>query len=230
VSDVQPTRGVGRPPAAAAGRVEAEILDHATAAFLRDGYAASSIESIARQAHVAKRTLYARWADKAALFRAVLERLMTRWIAADTPDTAGEAERGDAERGDAGLQPTLMLMAERILAVALTPEALALHRVMIAESARFPELGALLHGTAAEAGVARIAAVLDKFMAAGSLASLDSRFAAEQFLHLVLRGPQIRALGLAPAFDAAALRRWMESSVALFLNGCRVHGTSGKPD
>jgi hypothetical protein len=93
---------------------------------------------------------------------------------------------------------------------------------MIAESTRFPELGAMLHATAADAGVSRIAAVLERFVAIGALPALDSRFAAEQFLHLVLRGPQIRALGLAPAFGPEDLRRWTAQSVALFLGGCRA--------
>ncbi len=212
MSDARPVRTAGRPPAAAAGLVETLILEHATEAFLRDGYAATSIESIARQARVSKRTLYARWDDKSALFRAVLERLMTRWVATDTP----------AAGGDIGLEPTLLLMAERILSIALTPEALALHRLMIAESARFPELGALLHGAAAEAGIARIAGILEQFIAAGCLPRQDCRFAAEQFLSLVVRGPQLRALGLAPAFGREELRRWMEGAVTLFLDGCRA--------
>lgn len=210
MSEARPVRAAGRPPAAAAGLVETLILDHATEAFLRDGYAATSIESIARQARVSKRTLYARWDDKAALFRAVLERLMTRWVATDTPAPAGVV----------GLRAALVLMADRILAIALTPEALALHRLMIAESARFPELGALLHGGAAEAGITRIASALEQFVAAGALPAQDCRFAAEQFLSLVVRGPQLRALGLAPAFGAAELRQWTEGAVTLFLNGC----------
>jgi AcrR family transcriptional regulator len=199
----------GRPPAAAAGQIEAAILDHATAAFLRDGYAASSIEQIARKARTAKRTLYARWPDKAALFRAVLERMLGRWVAAEPSD--------DAPLG--APEPTLLAMAHRVLAVALTPEALALHRLLIAESARFPELGAMLHGAVAEAGVARIATLLDRFVAAGTLPPLDSRFAAEAFLHLVLRGPQLRALGLAPPFSAAELDAWASNAVRLFLRG-----------
>jgi hypothetical protein len=98
---------------------------------------------------------------------------------------------------------------------------------MIAESGRFPELGALLHGAAAETGIARIASVLERFVAAGALPQQDCRFAAEQFLSLVVRGPQLRALGLAPAFDPVELRRWMEGAVALFLHGCGAKGSPG---
>ncbi len=68
--------------------LESAILEPATAAFLADGYAATTIEAIARSCNVAKRTIYARWRGKPALFRAVLERLMSRWlsVAGDWPE------------------------------------------------------------------------------------------------------------------------------------------------
>ena len=78
-------RPSGRPTAAGAAELSERILKVATRAFLTHGYAATSIETIAATAGVAKRTLYARWRDKPALFRAVLERLMVRWLAMPEP-------------------------------------------------------------------------------------------------------------------------------------------------
>ena len=66
-------RSGGRPTAQAAALLETTILDAATEAFLADGYAATTIEAIARTCGVAKRTIYARWSGKPALFRAVLD-------------------------------------------------------------------------------------------------------------------------------------------------------------
>jgi AcrR family transcriptional regulator len=206
-----PRRGSGRPTASGAAELAARIIDVATAAFLADGYAASSIESIAARAGVAKRTLYARWRDKPALFRAVLERLMTRWLASEAP-AASDAD---------GLESTLVKTARHILAVALEPDALALHRLMIAESGRFPELIEMVRQAGAAAGVGRIVALLQAEMAAGRLVPSDPGVAAEQFLHLVLTGPQRRALGLGPAFDAAERDACVRAAVTLFLNGCR---------
>ncbi len=224
-------RSSGRPTAAAAAELAERILEVATRAFLTHGYAATSIETIAASTGVAKRTLYARWRDKPALFRAVLERLMARWLAppvAPPPDylapesPASEPQAPDhlptaADRLEAALQQT----ATRVLAVALQPDALALHRLVIAESGRFPELAEMVRQSGAAAGMARISGLLAAEMLAGRLTQLDPVIAAEQFLYLVLTGPQRRALGLVPALDAAGVAAWARHAVALFLHGCQ---------
>jgi AcrR family transcriptional regulator len=207
----EPARG-GRPTAAAAAGLADAIVAVATAAFLRDGYAATSIEAIARQARVGKRTLYARFPDKESLFRAVLERLMARWLA--TPDIWPDPAPDQIE-------PALVQLAERMLAVALEPEALALHRLLIAETGRFPHIPIMLQTAGASAGVSLIAALLGQEVAAGHLAQIDPAFAAEQFMTMVISGPRRRALGLGPPLDPAEITSWARRSVALFLDGCR---------
>jgi AcrR family transcriptional regulator len=164
-------RSGGRPTAQAAALLETTILDHATEAFLRDGYAATSIESIARTARVAKRTIYARWDGKAALFLAVVRRLIDNWLS-----TAG------AWPETADLEASLLVAARSILSVALSSEAIALHRLMIAEGGRFPELRTIVARAGADEGVRRIAGLLGKGIAAGQLRTIDVAFAAEQFL------------------------------------------------
>jgi AcrR family transcriptional regulator len=190
--------------------LEPTILDAATAAFLADGYAATSIEAIARTSGIGKRTLYARWSGKPALFRAVSERLITRWL----------AQAGDWAETDS-LEAVLNQAASRILAVALTPEAVALHRLLIAESARFPDLPLMLREAGANQGASRIAALLDRAVARGTLPAQDTGFAAEQFLHLVLAGPRRRALGLGRPLDEHQTDVWAKAAVALFLSGVR---------
>lgn len=214
-------RPSGRPTAAGAAELAERILDVATSAFLAHGYAATSIETIAASAGVAKRTLYARWRDKQALFRAVLERLMARWLASPAPASPAPASSKRLANDAAGLEGALLQTARRVLAVALEPDALALHRLLVAESGRFPELAEMVRHSGAADGMARIAALVAAEMTAGRLAPQDPAFAAEQFLHLVLTGPQRRALGFAPPLDAACLEAWARAAVALFLNGCR---------
>jgi TetR/AcrR family transcriptional repressor of mexJK operon len=200
----------GRPTAEAAAVLEITILNNATAAFLADGYAATTIEAIARACGVAKRTIYARWSGKRTLFRAVLERLMAKWLS-----TAGDWDEADS------LESALDGASERILSIALTPEAVALHRLLIAESARFPELPLMLQQAGAAEGTARIAALLDRAVAQGALPRGDTAFAAEQFLHLVLAGPQRRALGLGPALNERQIELWRKAAVAMFLTGIK---------
>jgi TetR/AcrR family transcriptional regulator, mexJK operon transcriptional repressor len=201
-------RSGGRPTAEAAALLEITILDAATAAFLADGYAATTIEAIARACRVAKRTIYARWSGKPALFRAVLERLMAKWL----------SDAGDWSPTD-DLTDALNDAAARILGIALTPEAVALNRLLIAESGRFPELPQMMRQAGSAEGTARIAALLDRAVARGALTPQDTIFAAEQFLHLVLTGPQRRALGLGPKLDEQQVQAWREASVALFIRG-----------
>ena len=200
----------GRPTAQASLQLETTILDAATTAFLADGYAATSIETIAKTCHVAKRTIYTRWNGKPVLFRAVVDRMMTRWL-------SGAGDWPVAE----DLETELNTAASRILMVALTPDAIALHRLLIAEGARFPELPHMMHQAGAGQGTARIKAILDGAVSRGTLPAADTAFAAEQFIHLVLAGPQRRALGLGQRLDEAQLGIWQKSAVTLFLRGVR---------
>jgi TetR/AcrR family transcriptional regulator, mexJK operon transcriptional repressor len=203
-------RSGGRPTAEAAAQLETTILGAATTAFLADGYAATTIEAIARACGVAKRTIYARWSGKSALFLAVLERLMAKWL----------SDAGDWDVA-ADLEIALNDAASRILVIALTPEAVALNRLLVAESARFPELPVMMHQAGAGEGTTRIAAMLNRAIAQGRLPPRDTIFAAEQFLHLVLAGPQRRALGLGPKLDARQIEVWGKEAVAMFLTGMR---------
>jgi TetR/AcrR family transcriptional repressor of mexJK operon len=197
-----PNRG-GRPTRQDAPLITERILDTATELFLRDGYGAVSLEAVASAAGVSKRTLYARFAGKAALFQVVVARLVARWL------PAFDAGLGQAQ----GLEATLLAAARVVLATALMPEAVALHRLIVAEIGRFPELGHVLHEAGAGIGHERLASVL------GRAGVADPVWAAEQFMTLVLTVPQRRALGLGVALDAAAQQDWAMRAVALFLRG-----------
>ena len=206
----------GRPGKAEAERRHELILEVATAAFLSRGYAGTSIESIAREARVAKRTLYARWRNKAALFRGVLERLIAGWQQEAEPDAASDPEAA------------LLALGQHILAVALAPEALALHRLVIAEAGRFPELASVVRAASATRAYPRIIRLLEREAGSHAIASEEASFAAEQFLRLVVTGPQLRALGVGEHMDEAALAAWAARSVRLFLDGWRSWRSADK--
>ncbi len=183
------------------------VLDAAAGLFLRDGFAATSIEAISAKAGVSKRTLYARFPDKEAVFLAVAQRLIAAWLTGF--DAAVEAAPS--------LDAALLAAGWRMLAVALTPSALALHRLMVAEARRFPELADALRDAGARSGIERVGRVLRAHRPDDSPARIA--FLAEQFQHLVLAGPQARAIGLGESLDREALEAWCRDSVALFLRG-----------
>jgi TetR/AcrR family transcriptional regulator, mexJK operon transcriptional repressor len=206
-----PRRG-GRPSRTASKQLGERILDVATQQFLSHGYGATSIESVARRARVSKRTFYHRFENKPALFAAVVHRIIERLRPpADTPLFEG-ADIGQILHG----------LATIILRAALSPNAIALHRLIVAESLRFPNLAAAVaaEGSSAEA-INLIAGLLERETRAGNIAAADPVFAAQQFLHMVIAVPQRRAIGLGPPLTSAEAERWAHDVVALFLDGCR---------
>src|SRR5215831_13258733 len=70
-----PRRG-GRPSRSHSQQLGERILDVATQLFLAHGYGATSIEAVAQRARISKRTFYHRFPDKAALFSAVVRRII----------------------------------------------------------------------------------------------------------------------------------------------------------
>lgn len=201
----------GRPSRLQSAQLSNRILDVATALFLGNGFGLTSIEAVAKRAGISKRTFYHRFPGKEALFEAVVRRLIEHWM---PPFDLSSLEAPS-------LAETLRRTAEYMVGAAVTPEALALYRMAITEAARFPNLARILHDLGASTGVERIAQQLEHGVARGELRPLDARFAAEQFILMVVTGPRRRALGLGTPLDAAELRDWVNDTVSLFLDGCR---------
>jgi TetR/AcrR family transcriptional regulator, mexJK operon transcriptional repressor len=207
----------GRPTRPEAAALGDKILDVATPLFLSYGFGATSIEAVAARARISKRTFYHRFSDKAALYRAVVRRLLQHWLpqfeaAFDAP---------------AAFDALLERLARRMLNVALSPEALALRRLLLAEAERFPELVEIAVEQGASRGMERIAALLEDECRAGRIALSDCRFAAMQFQELVLSVPLRRAMGFGKPMTDEEREAWARKSVALFIDGCHA-STDGR--
>lgn len=203
----------GRPSREDAALLGERILDVATELFLAEGYGATSIEAVAQRARISKRTFYHRFPDKAALFGAVIHRIVERLR---PPPDIPLFEGGN-------LDEILRRLARLILRAVLAPTALSLHRLLVAEGRRFPELAAVAarEGSRDEA-VKQIAAMIDHEARASGRAVDRPQLAAEQFLEFVIAVPRRRALGLGTKMSEAELNAWADDCVALFLDGCRA--------
>ena len=210
-ADVVSRRG-GRPSKANAEQLAHRIVDAATELFFTLGYGATTIEAVAQRARISKRTFYHRFENKSALFSAVVHRTIERLRpAADVPLLRG-----------ANLPEILRGVADLILRAALSPPAIALHRLIVAESSRFPNLAAVVANQgASEEAVRLIAGVLEHEVQAGNLTLDNPTFAAQQFLYMVIALPQRRAMGLGMPMTSAEVAAWARDVVNLFLNGCR---------
>jgi len=209
-------RKTGRPRRADALLLRERILNVATQQFLDEGYGSTSIESVAAHAGISKRTFYDRFEDKAALFAAVVHRIIEQIRPpATVPLLAG-----------ASLAEILRRLAGLILKAALSPQALALHRLVTGESSRFPELAYAVEteGRQNEA-TDLIAGLLARAQPDAKVATADQRFAADQFIYMVVTLPQRRALGFGMQMTPAELDAWAHKVVILFLDGYK--GLSG---
>jgi AcrR family transcriptional regulator len=202
----------GRPSRADALRLRQRILESATELFLAEGYGATTIEAVAARAGISKRTLYHRFDDKSALFTAVVHEI----IAQIRPPPGVPLIEG------ATLRDVLRRLALMILRAALAPKALALHRLVMAESVRFPELVRAVHSDGAtREATTLIAGLLARELRESKLNAENRAFAAEQFIFMIVSLPQRRAMGYGTPMTAAELEGWADKTVALFLNGCR---------
>jgi TetR/AcrR family transcriptional regulator, mexJK operon transcriptional repressor len=208
------TRGRGgRPSRQQSAQLADRILDVAEKLFLGHGFGATSIEAVSKHAGISKRTFYHRFPGKERLFEAVVRRLMERWLPPFDTGLLSPLDLAEALTG----------AAEYMLRIALTPEALALHRLVIHEAQRFPGLARIMHELGAASGIERIAGHLAPRIASGELrATIDPHFAAEQFILSVVTGPQRRALGLGMPLGAAEIAIHARNAVAMFLDGARA--------
>jgi AcrR family transcriptional regulator len=206
-----PRRG-GRPSREEAEQLAGKILDVATELFLTEGYGATSIEAVAARARISKRTFYHRFADKRALFDAVLRRIIEDLRSmAGTPLFQGET-----------LEEVLQRLARLMIHAAVSPPALALYRLIVGEARRFPELASALaqEGSTAEV-INGIASELEAAAIHGRVRLKSAHFAAAQFMQLVVAVPQRRALGFGVPMSQDELDTWASESVSLFLDACR---------
>jgi TetR/AcrR family transcriptional repressor of mexJK operon len=187
------------------------ILAAATTVFLRDGYHGTSIDEITALAAVSKPTIYRHYADKGELFDAVVHATM------DRVDRSFHAEVLTVDITGEPLRP-LRNLARRILTGLLDPEVLHLRRLVIGESARFPELGNAYWQHGFQKGLSTVAEVLRHLAERGLLNVPDPLLAAGQFAGIVLWVPVNQALFCGgQAITPADIDRHVDAGVRAFL-------------
>ncbi|AYZ62565.1 TetR/AcrR family transcriptional regulator [Burkholderia multivorans] len=206
------TRSGGRPTRQEAADRLQRLLDVARRQFLSAGYRETSMESLAREAGVAKKTLYSRFGSKAGLFATILDALRRKWV---------EELRGLVVESDRP-ETVLETVALHLLEVGTRPDMIELYRLLLLDAHRVP---GLIRGYYDEqgglSGMEPLADYLRAAVDAGELALDDVPVATEQFVYLVLGGIRTRMLlGAARRPNAAARARLARQAVRIFLGGC----------
>jgi TetR/AcrR family transcriptional regulator, mexJK operon transcriptional repressor len=195
----------GRPTAQELERRKQRVMQVATEMFVARGYAATTLLDIAKQAGVATRTLYQHFGDKEAIFREVIFARETAILAAPVVDQ------------DEDLVAALRKAARYCYDLALRPSAIQVMRLMIAESARFPELMSKVVTTIFSRFTMNIAQFFAQLADRGLIPAGDHERSAELFVDLVLGNRTVMIyFGWA---SAAPTERDIETKVDVFING-----------
>ena len=141
----------GRPRSADIEARMQNLVATAARLFIEKGYTKVSLEMIAREAHVAVRTIYVKFGGKTGLFNAVLVNGRERFF----------SNIGDMQTDTRPIKRILSDFSMRFIELVTSPGSLNLQRMVIAEARTSPELAR----TFFESGPAQTRIKLAKFFA-----------------------------------------------------------------
>lgn len=179
--------------------------------FLERGFEQTTTGDIASAVGMSKRTVYAYYDDKAALFKAAVQRAADRYT---VPLETFQAVDSD------DLEATLTAVARIRIDNVATPNGIRLQRILSAQSYRYPELFRAVTEQATAPAIDFLVDLFSRHRARGEIEVSEPRRAAVAFLSLVVGGPT-RIITSGGRLDKTELEAQVRFTVQLFLNGIR---------
>jgi len=139
------------------------ILHAASCLFLKEGFANTSMDTVAKASGVSKQTVYSHFESKDTLFKAAITS-KCRSYQLDTQQLI------DVTSGSLSLFECLQKVGSQFVRLLQDREALAIFRVIIAEAVNSPHVATLFYQAGPEASLATLSNVIEKF-GQGSLSS-----------------------------------------------------------
>jgi AcrR family transcriptional regulator len=179
--------------------------------FAENGFAATSMESVARRAGVSTKTLYRLIPTKAALFESMVDKRIERFVAKVNL-------RGcEHENIETALEKALVICAELVL----DRDVVAINRMILSERDTFPEFADAFY----EHAMQRTSSALADWLRARALRGLitldNPDEAAGMLLGMLIFAPQRASLyARQPVPDAQTLTERARACAKLFLQGC----------
>lgn len=200
---------VGRPTREQARQRQEELLEGALDMFLEHGFEQTTMEQIATSIGMSKRTVYAHYGDKEALYRAAVERAIERYR---VPREALDAVATD------DLVETLRAVGRLRVANVSNPVSIKLQRALSAQGHRFPDF----FNAAFERGVGPTIEFLRELFArhADQVQVTEPERAAGAFLSVVV-GSAARIIISGNPLSQDEIEARIDFGVDLFLNGIR---------
>ena len=188
--------------------VRERILDAAFDAFMRSGYATTSMLEIATCARVSKRELYALVGNKQEMLIACIRRRAKRFdVPADLP----------VLRDRETLAQVLVSFGTKLVREASDPTVIAVFRLAISEVIQAPEVARALDSIARERSRAALRKIMAQAQASGLLTARPAELA-KQFAGLLWRDLQVSLLlGVADRPNSREIAQRARDAAAAFL-------------
>jgi AcrR family transcriptional regulator len=209
----QDRRCRGRPQVRPDSETRGLIYEAARHEFAANGYAATSMESVARSAGISTKTLYRLIPTKAALFEGMVKDRTDRFqfeVSLHAADHTGI---------DEALRAALMACAD----LALDEEVIELQRMILQEAGKFNDIAATFYVNAIQRTVIALADWLRVQQARGLIALDDVDEAAGMLIGMVTSAPRRAAMfGHVPLPSRSHIEARVRTCATLFLRGCQV--------
>ena len=160
------------------------ILNGATRMFLAHGYRNVSMEKIAQAAPVSKATLYNHFDSKDALLAAVISGLCGSLLQTMAQVTIDSDD----------VKYNLTQIANSAVDLIFAEDALAIYRLVVAESPDFPELGQLFYQSGPQTVLTQLEDYFRQLNAEGIFNIADPVFAADAFFSMLKGDLHLRCL------------------------------------
>jgi AcrR family transcriptional regulator len=215
----QDKRCRGRPQVRPDDETREVIYEAARHEFAASGYAATSMETVARRAGVSTKTLYRLIPNKASLFEGMVSDRLDRFIFQVNLHAADHTDIEEA------LCTALMTCAD----LALDEETIAVQRMVLQEAGKFSDIAGMFYTNAILRTALALADWLRAQQARGLIALDDIDEAAGMLLGMVTSAPRRAALfGGVPLPSRSQIEARVRNCAALFLRGCQVRATPGR--
>ncbi len=192
----------------------ASILEAAKTLFLSRGFEGTSMDAVAAEAGVSKLTVYSHFGDKDTLFIAAVQSKCERQLP--------EAMFDVPLRGTP-IRKALLAIAHAFHGLVHSPEAIALHRMMVANSGQSTHLAELFYAAGPKRTLASFERFLREAIAAGELEIKEPARAAGHFLVLLKGLHHMRQLvGCGGEMSDKERDAHIKSTVDMFLRAYRV--------
>ena|SRR5258705_2050207 len=187
-----------------------EIITAALEVFAERGFSATKLEDVARRAGVTKGTIYLYFANKEALFKALIRQTIVPVLAQG--EAVAQSFTGSArDLFEKLVREYWRLVGETSLA--------NIPRLMVAEAGNFPELARFYYEEVVSRGHRLMAGVLERGIKAGEFKQVNlavaTKLAMAPLLHAAIA---LRAFGpcMPEGFDVAS---YLDTHIDLFLHG-----------